>query len=192
MEEDRIKWNQRFESEESYLGRKPSPFLAQEIDTILRLAPGRHAVDIACGEGRNSLFLAQHGFEVTGLDISDVGLEKGRRQADHTGLSIDFQRVDLDEYEFKNNFDLIINFNFLLRGLLPKAVKALKPGGILIIDTIMESPQLLATHKNPAFFLGRGELRTICEGFPGEILIYEELPKDEMPTARVLFRKAGG
>lgn len=189
MESDRIKWNQRFESEESYLGQKASPFLAREIDVILGLAPGKRALDIACGEGRNSVFLARHGFSVTALDISDVGLEKGVRRAGQEGVTIDFQRVDLEEYRFTDTFDLIINFNFLLRDLIPRSVAALAAGGLLIVDTIMESAQLLAAHRNPAFFLGHGELRQICENLPGEILIYEELPEDEMPTARVLFRK---
>ncbi len=189
MESDRIKWNQRFESEESYLGQKASPFLAREIDAIMGMAPGKRAVDIACGEGRNSVFLARHGFTVTALDISDVGLEKGKRRAEREGVAIDFLRVDLDEYRFTDTYDLIINFNFLLRDLIPRSVAALAAGGLLVVDTIMESPQLLAAHRNPDFFLGRGELRQICENLPGEILIYEELPDDEMPTARVLFRK---
>jgi len=76
-----------------------------------------------------------------------------------------------------------------LRGLIPEEVKALSPGGLLIVDTIMESPQLLASH-NPAYLLLRGELQKICEEFDGEILFSEELLEGEFPTARVLFRKA--
>lgn len=190
MESDRIKWNQRFGSEEAYLGQNPSPFLSRVIDTILRIAPGKRSLDIACGEGRNSIFLAQQGFQVTALDISDVALVKAAKWAEQEGVQIDFQQVDLDEYCFTNQFDLIINFNFLLRDLIPESLRALSPGGLLIIDTIMASPQLLATH-NPSYFLRQGELQRICEGFPGEILFYEELPEDEMPTARVLFKKSG-
>ena len=72
MEADKIKWNRRFGSEDSFLGERPSPFLLQEIKRIKRLAPGKRALDIACGEGRNSIFLARQGFLVTALDISDV------------------------------------------------------------------------------------------------------------------------
>lgn len=190
MEKDRIKWNQRFGSEDTYLGERPSPLLSQEIDRIRRLAPGKRALDIACGEGRNSVFLAQQGFLVTALDISDVGLGKAARRAAEAGVTVDFQQVDLDGYRFTDQFDLIINFNFLLRDLIPEAVHALTPGGLLIIDTIMESPQLLASH-NPDYLLRRGELQRICEGFDGEILLSEELMEGEFPTARVLFRKAG-
>jgi 2-polyprenyl-3-methyl-5-hydroxy-6-metoxy-1,4-benzoquinol methylase len=189
VEADRIKWNQRFESQDTYLGERPSPLLSREIEQILRLSPGRRALDIACGEGRNSVFLAQQGFRVTGLDISDVGLAKGMKRAGKAGVVVDFRQVDLDEYHFAEQFDLIINFNFLLRGLIPEAFRALSPGGILIIDTIMESGEMLAAH-NPSYLLGRGELQRICAGLPGEILLYEEQTEDEMPTARVMFRKA--
>ena len=189
MEADRIKWNRRFESEDTYLGERPSPLLSREIERIQRLAPGKRALDIACGEGRNSVFLAQQGLLVTALDISDVGLGKAVRRAEAAGVAVDFQQADLDEYRFTEQFDLIINFNFLLRKLIPEEVGALSPGGLLIIDTIMESPELLKAH-NPAYLLGRGELQRICEGFDGELLFAEELLEGEFPTARVLFRKA--
>jgi tellurite methyltransferase len=189
MEADRTKWNQRFGSQPTYLGERPSPFLAREIEQILRLAPGKRALDIACGEGRNSVFLAQHGFLVTGLDISDVGLAKAALRAEEAGVSIDFRNVDLDDYQITEQFDLIINFNFLLRELIPHETRALSPGGLLMVDTIMESPDLLASH-NPSYLLRRGELQTICEGLDGEILLLEELREGEFPTARVLFRKA--
>lgn len=189
MEEDRLKWNQRFASDDSYLGERPSPFLLREIDRIRQLAPGKRALDIACGEGRNSIFLAQNGFEVTAVDISEVGLAKAAKRAEKEGVNIDFQRVDLDDYQFTGKFDLILNFNFLLRDLIPQAVQALSTGGLLIIDTLMESPQLLATHSNPAYFLRRGELHSICKDLPGKIVLYEELPGNELSTARILFRK---
>jgi 2-polyprenyl-3-methyl-5-hydroxy-6-metoxy-1,4-benzoquinol methylase len=178
----------RFESEETYLGRKPSTFLLREIETLQRLSPGNRALDIACGEGRNSIYLAQHGFLVTALDISDIGIVKAFQRAEEERVQIDFQRVDLDEYKFTDQFDLIIIFNFLQRELIPKASQALSPGGLLIIDTILESPELLALH-NPAYLLRRGELRSLCERLPGEVLINEELNEGEMPTARIMFRK---
>lgn len=190
MEADRTKWNRRFGSEDTYLGVHPSPFLSQEIERILMLAPGKRALDIACGEGRNSVFLAQHGFRVTALDISDVGLGKAARRAEAARVVVDFQQVDLDDYHFTEQFDLIVNFNFLLRELIPEAVRSLSPSGLLMVDTIMESPELLASH-NPAYLLRQGELQKICEGFEGELLFCEELPEGDMPTARVLFWKAG-
>lgn len=188
MDQDRIKWNKRFESQDSYLGNRPSPFLANQISTIKELAPGNTALDVACGEGRNSVFLATNGFRVTGLDISDIGLAKAAARSREAEVTVDFRRVDLDNYELSERYDLILNFNFLLRELIPQEVRALNPGGVLLFDTIMESPQLLESH-NPAYLLGRGELVKLFEGFDGEILFAEESESGEMPTARVLFRK---
>jgi len=190
MEQDRIKWNKRFQSQDSYLGNRPSPFLAREIDRIKRLAPGNSALDVACGEGRNSVFLATNGFRVTGLDISEVGLAKAAIRAKTEKVAVDFIRVDLDDYEIGERYDLILNFNFLLRELIPQEIRALNPGGVLLFDTILESPQLLESH-NPAYLLGRGELVRLFENYDGEILFAEESESGEMPTGRVLFRKSG-
>lgn len=188
METDRIKWNQRYESEDSFLGEHPSPFLAREIERIKTLTPGFTALDIACGEGRNSLFLAQHGFTVTGLDISDSGLRKGRKRARANGVDIDFKRVDLDSYAFEGCYDLIINFNFLMRELISSEVACLNPGGVLLFDTIMASEKLLQIH-NPSYLLHPGELHRIFEAFPGAILYSDETCCGDMPTTRLLFRK---
>jgi 2-polyprenyl-3-methyl-5-hydroxy-6-metoxy-1,4-benzoquinol methylase len=188
VEEDRIKWNKRFESEDSYLGERPSPFLAQEIERIKTLTPGLHALDIACGEGRNSVFLARHGFRVTGLDISDIGLSKGRNRALAEGVIVDFQRVDLDGFLIEESYDLILNFNFLLRTLIPAEIASLNPGGLLLFDTIMSSEQLLQSH-NPAYLLQPGELLGIFGAFEGDILFSEERCCGDTPTARLLFRK---
>lgn len=190
METDRIKWNERFGSENSFLGEHPSPFLAGEVERLLRLAPGRRALDIACGEGRNSIFLARHGFRVTGIDISDAGIDKAVRRARAEGLEIDFHRMDLDGWQIDRQYDLLLNFNFLLRPLIPEEVRALAPGGLLLFDTILESPRLLATH-NPDFFLRYGELERTFQTFEGEILFSEECREGEAPTARLLFRKKG-
>ena len=187
MESDRIKWNQRFASEASFLGELPSPFLVREMERIRRLAPGLRALDIACGEGRNSIYLARQGFRVTGLDISDVGIAKGTQRASEAGVEVEFRQVDLEGYRLCERFDLIINFNFLLRALIPEEVAALTPGGLLLFDTILESPHLLANHT-PAYLLGRGELGRIFAAYDGEVLFQEE-EAGEMPTARLLFRK---
>lgn len=190
METDRDKWNKRFASKESYLGIRPSPSLQREIERIKQLVPGKRALDIACGEGRNSLFLREHGFQVTAVDISDIGLAKGKQRAAELGLDINFRQADLDEYEIEGQYDLVLNFNYLLRQLIPQEVAALAPGGILLFDTIRESPSLLQSH-NPDYLLKCGELQQIFEEYDGEILFFEETDSGEMPTARLLFRKSG-
>ena len=153
--------------------QRPSPFLSREIDTLKDSPLGCGPWISPAAKDATAVSWHSHGFQVTALDISDVGLGKAAQRA-RRKVRVDFRQVDLDEYRFTEQFDLIINFNFLLRELIPAAVRALAPGGLLMIDTIMESPDLLTSH-NPAYLLRRGELLKICEGLPGEILIHEEL-----------------
>jgi tellurite methyltransferase len=188
MKDDREKWNERYAASGFYLGPAPSPFLAGNISLITSLASGRKALDIACGEGRNSIFLAQNGFSVTGLDIAEEGLAKGEQWARCEGLDVTFACSDMETFEFSERYDLILNFNFLLRSLIPRMFAALNPGGIIVFDTILDTPSLEGSHKK-AYLLQPGELRTLFAGFPGKIIVCEELPLGPMPTARLIFHK---
>jgi 2-polyprenyl-3-methyl-5-hydroxy-6-metoxy-1,4-benzoquinol methylase len=188
MTDCRSKWNDRYTGPGLYLGPAPSRFLAENIALIKDLAPGNKALDIACGEGRNSIFLARNGFAVTGLDISEEGLDKAERWANTEVLAVAFHCIDLEDHEFSDTWDLIINFNFLLRDLIPKMVDALNPGGVIVFDTILDTSILEGSH-NRAFLLERGELQTIFASYSGEIILCEELPLGPMPTARLIFRK---
>ncbi len=183
-----LKWDQRFREQECVLGTEPSRFLVDNMPLIKSLVPGIRALDIACGEGRNSIFLAEEGFRVTGIDISPAGLEKARRWMERRGLRIDFRQADLGKYVFEERYDLIINFNFLLRDLIPKSVAALAPKGVMVFDTLLDSPHVPTRHKKE-HLLQPGELVRIFSAFSGEILLAEELPFDPMPTARLIFRK---
>lgn len=183
-----LKWDQRFRTEECVLGNDPSAYLADNIEVIKRLVPGKRALDIACGEGRNSVYLAKQGFRVVGLDISDAGLEKARAWMARESVTIDLRRVDLERCHLTGTFDLIINFNFLLRDLIPQEVAALAPGGVLVFDTLMDSPYVPCPHKKE-YLLEPGELLAIFRTFKGEILLPEERPYDQMPTAKLIFRK---
>lgn len=183
------KWDERFRGEEFALGTDPSPYLAENIELIKLLAPGRKALDIACGEGRNSIFLAREGFDVTGLDISKAGLEKAIKWMERENLRIDFRIQDLEGYEFTETYDLIINFNFLLRDLIPKSVAALHPGGVIVFDSILDSPYVPTTHKKE-FLLQTGELQSIFSSFHGKIFLPEERLHDRNPTARLIFQMA--
>ena len=189
MESDRIKWNSRFASQESFLGRRPSPFLAREIERIKQLVTGRRALDIACGEGRNSIFLAGHGFQVTGVDISEVGLAKAARRAAEEAVDVEFVHADLDHVRPGGRFDLVLNFNFLQRSLIPVEVELLRPGGVLLFDTILALPSIPAP-SNPDFYLQPGELQRLFSGYGGEILSHEESDAGDVPTARLMFRKS--
>jgi tellurite methyltransferase len=191
MDDDRSKWDSRYAGEGFFIGPAPSAFLVERIELIKSLCPGRRALDIACGEGRNSIFLAKRGFSVTGIDISPEGIGKAARWAEAERLDIEFITADLDVYELCGSWDLIINFNFLLRGLLSKGVAALNPGGVMLVDTILDTPCLEGGHTR-AFLLQPDELTRLFAGFPGKILFHNEQPLDSVPTAKLIFQKNGG
>ncbi|MRR54865.1 MAG: class I SAM-dependent methyltransferase [Deltaproteobacteria bacterium] len=187
-ENSQLKWDNRFRNETCVLGIDPSRYLVDHLDLIMAHVPGTKALDVACGEGRNSIFLAKRGFQVSGLDISAVGLEKGRQWMEREGVTIDFRAVNLERYEFTEQYDLILNCNFLLRNLIPKSVAALSSGGILVFDTLVDSPFVPNNHSKE-HLLQPGELVRIFQGFPGKILTQEEKLHDEMPTAKLIFQK---
>lgn len=189
MESDRIKWDQRYSGPEHFFSVGPSRLLANSLEHILSLVPGRRALDLACGEGRNCIYLAQHGFDATGVDISPRGLERGRRRAAEVGVSVDFVEADLDQWRPQGVYHLILNFNFLMRELIPSLVEVLAPGGILLMETILDAPGADGHRKD--FLLQSGELRRIFEAYDGNILLLEEeVDAPEMPVARVMFQKA--
>lgn len=186
MNDDSRRWDERYQSEEFLLGTNPSRFLAERIEEVKALCPGRKALDIACGEGRNSIFLARLGFRVTGLDISPVGVAKARRWAEREGLDCDFRLVNLESCQFTETYDLIINFNFLLRELIPREVAALNPGGVIVFDTILQSPTAPVPHRQE-FLLLPGELARLFAPYPGTILFCGEYPDSATPTAKLIY-----
>ena len=129
MKNDKEKWNERYSTLE--YPNEPSEL----VRDYYSLANMGSALDIASGNGRNSIFLASKGFEVDAIDISDFALTLAKRK----NSGIQFIDEDLDFFRLKtNNYDLIININFLQRRLFPQIQDALKAGGILIFETFLE------------------------------------------------------
>jgi 2-polyprenyl-3-methyl-5-hydroxy-6-metoxy-1,4-benzoquinol methylase len=188
MDADRIKWDERYGGKDYVFSFAPSGFLAKSLDRIGSLVKGRRALDIACGEGRNGIFLAQHGFEVDAVDISERGLERGRRRAEELGVPVNFVQADLEEYRLQEVYDLILNFNFLLRPLIPHMVECLAPGGVILMETILNTSALQGAH-NQAFLLQPGELERLFTRPDGSILLVEEDPSEANPVARIMFQK---
>jgi len=171
MKADQKRWNDRFGRKEFAFGKEPNPFLKKHI----RLLPKGKALDIASGEGRNTVFLAQHGFEVDAVDISDRGLKKAQKLARDKGVKINTLLVDLDQYQIeKEQYDLIANFYFLRRRLIPRIKKGLKKGGKVIFETYLLEHRTLGTGgpKQAKYFLKPNELLGLFKDF--RILFYRE------------------
>ncbi len=129
----RKRWNEVFEREEVSFNTKPNSFLARCLDRVV--AKGK-AIDIAMGQGRNAVLLAKHGFETTGIDISDVAIEQAKKLAADAGVKLTAVNADVFAYDYgKERWDLvsIIYFN-PARSILEKYKQAVKPGGYIVIE----------------------------------------------------------
>jgi len=171
MKLDQKRWDERFKGKGFAFGKEPNPFLKKHI----RLLPKGKALDIATGEGRNAVFLAQHGFEVDAVDISWVGLKKAQKLAGEIGVKIHTSFANLNTYQIKKEkYDLIANFYFLRRGLIPKIKKGLKKGGRVIFETYTLEQKNIGTEgpKDPKYFLKPNELLRLFKDF--RILFYRE------------------
>ena len=171
MKTDQKRWDERFGKKEFAFGKEANPFLKRHIAFI----PKGKALDIATGEGRNAIFLAKHGFDVDVVDISKMGLRKARKLAEEMGVKIHTFYADLDTYQIKKGqYDLIANFYFLKRSLIPKIKKGLKKGGKVIFETYILEHRSLCTGgpKQSKYFLKLNELLRLFDGF--RILRYRE------------------
>ena len=162
--DDRLRWDRQHA--ESLGAEQPSSFLREIIESSCWDMPRGRALDIACGKGRNALFLAEQGFEVVAIDISPVALEAAQRQAQERSLAIAWQQADLEQVELPQaDYHLIVNFNYLQRSLIPSMKSALRPGGYVIFETYLVDQQAIGHPKNPAYLLDYNELLDFFRDF---------------------------
>jgi tellurite methyltransferase len=163
-QEDQIRWDRKHG--DRHASREPSAFLIEILTAQSWEIPRGRALDIATGEGRNALCLAEHGFDVEGIDISAAGLVEAERRAREKSLTISWRRADLEGIELPEScYDLIVNLNYLHRSLIPQIMGALKTGGLLIFETYLIGHEALGEPKNPAYLLGHNELLDLFRGF---------------------------
>ena len=166
-EADRERWNGRYAAGE-YAGRSwPSDFLKE---SITRLPVGR-ALDLACGLGRNARFLAENGWQVDAVDISDVAL--GKAEALAPTADIRWLACDLEQgFTPPADYDLILNIRYVNLPLLASLRSALRTGGALLVEQHLALPELaddVVGPRNPRFRVERGALREVAEGLRIEI-----------------------
>ena len=134
-------WDERYNEVEYVFGTEPNDFLRDEFRKI---TSGGRVLCLAEGEGRNAVFLAQQGYQVTATDMSEVGLNKALKLARDRGVDIITQVADLADYEFgEAKWDGIV----AIWAHLPTAVRqyvyaqiapALKPNGVFILEAYTE------------------------------------------------------
>ncbi len=171
MQSDQDRWDEKYKRKRFVSGTEANPFLRKHI----RFLPKGKALDIATGEGKNAVFLAHHGFDVEAVDISKFGLRKARKFAKESGVRIRTLQADLDQYPLEEGrYDLITDFYFLDRRLIPRIKRGLKKGGRVVFETYLKEQMSLSNDgpKNPRYLLKPNELLTLFRGF--RILFYRE------------------
>ncbi len=134
-------WNERYNEAEYVFGTEPNDFLRQVFENI---PAGGKVLCLAEGEGRNAVFLAEQGYKVTAMDLSEVGLNKALKLASDKGVDIKIEVADLADYQFgEAQWDGIVS----IWAHLPESVRqyvhaqitpALKPAGVFILEAYTE------------------------------------------------------
>lgn len=156
-------WNEKYRNRE-HLKDAPLPLLMRIAEILV---PG-DALDIACGPGRNTLFLAEHGWHVTAVDSSPVAIQHLRDRAGERAFNVEAHVADLEREEFEiapAGYDLICNCYYLQRSLFPQIRAGVRPGGIVVAAIHMVDPTPGLKSMNPDYLLRSGELRDIFAGW---------------------------
>lgn len=177
-------WDTRFADTEYAYGKEPNDFLRQQVSSLKK---GK-LLTLAEGEGRNAVFLAKLGFDVTAVDASIKGLNKAQLLASQNEVTITTVHADLADYDLgEQKWDSVVSifapFGSTLRKVLHRdIVKSLKPGGTFLIeaytpeqirfgtgggndpDTMMTPSQLAGELKGLTFDLLQQSEREVVEG----------------------------
>lgn len=173
--DDKERWNRRY-AQGAYGGREhPCVLLDRLVAQWSPVAPGSRALDLACGAGRNAIYLARCGYRVDALDISDEALTVAAQRADAAGVSVNFEQCDLDEDVTFEGYDLIVVVRYADLDLVRRLVHALRPGGRLLVEAHVAGPlfsrapdaqgqPLIGGPSSERFRLPPGSLAKACAG----------------------------
>lgn len=160
------------------------------IDHAHLLPTAGDALDLACGRGRNAIWLAQRGLRTVGLDRDPWALRVARDEADRLGVVLATSVVDLEADGVALDHascDVIVAVHYLHRALFPTIRAALRPGGVLVYETFTRAQAARGKPTNPAFLLNPGELRELVS--PLEILVEREGDFEGKMLASVIARR---
>ncbi|HEX2662575.1 MAG TPA: class I SAM-dependent methyltransferase [Candidatus Acidoferrum sp.] len=196
-----------WDAKHSLAAREAAEAPAGILAELCPLLPTGAALDLACGRGRNAIFLAEHGRPVTAVDWSAAALDllEKRAQALHLPVrriqriekakqaraGIDLVLADLESAQLEvNGYFLILCVRYLQRSLFPQICGALRPGGMLLFETYTKAQlDFPGGPRNPAHLLDKGELR---KAFPElQTVFYREL-RAEQGIASLAARKPQG
>jgi len=175
---DKEKWDLKYLKKSQLLRPRDS---SKNLQKYIVHCKGDKALDLACGSGRNSIFLAECGFDVDSLDIAKIALEALNTEAKKKNLlsKINTYQVDLDSYKMKeDHYNIIVMANFLDKAVLESAKNALKVDGILFVETYMVSDENEKKESNLKYLLKEKELKNMLDD-SWEILYYDEFENED-------------
>ncbi|MFW5927830.1 MAG: class I SAM-dependent methyltransferase [Thermoplasmatota archaeon] len=168
MEKDTI-YNEKYKSEKYYWGKEPS----SSCFKVLELKPPVEKLKllvVGCGEGKNAVFFARNGYDVTAFDLSEEGIKKTKRFAADVGIELEAFTADLNEFRCKENYDIIFSNGTLHYIPVNLRVEILddyrdhtNPGGINVHSVFVDKPFI-----RPAPDIEE----TACKWISGELMTY--------------------
>jgi tellurite methyltransferase len=178
-------WDEHY-SDPGNIDWTPDPLLLEAAEWL----PPGDALDLACGAGRNALYLAKIGWRVTAVDASHAAIDLLRRRS--AGRAIELHTADLEAGGFRispESYDLVFDFYYLQRNLFPHIRQGVRLGGVFTGAIHLPDKSGSGPPRNPAFLLQPGELREAFAGW--KILYYSESARPPgRPAARIIARRA--
>ncbi|MEW6335831.1 MAG: class I SAM-dependent methyltransferase [Acidobacteriota bacterium] len=185
--DERAKWESRYKAaDEPFYGHAPSAFLAQSLELLPR--PGR-CLDLGGGEGRNALYLASLGWEVTVADVAVAGLARARALCRSAAPKISLVAADLTATPLRprlNSVDLILVINFHHRNTIRLAAEWLRPGGALLVEgfALEQLGRPSGGPRDPRHLWEPNELLSLAEGLRVKWYEDREVAGDDNPRHR--------
>ncbi|MBN1545124.1 MAG: methyltransferase domain-containing protein [Syntrophaceae bacterium] len=172
---------------------EPAALLRQHASLFIQELPSAPILDLACGNGRNGIYLATLGVPVVLCDISEAALSRAKASAAIQGVTPKFMVLDLEKEGHApleaNAYGGILVFRYLYRPLMPVIKQAIRSGGVLIYETFTVDQVRYGKPTNPDFLLQPGELQQRFADW--EVLHYFEgiQPDPERAVAQIVCRK---
>lgn len=167
-------WEDRYRSGDYNPREHPAPLLPENVDWL----PDGRALDLATGQGRNALFLAEHGYDVDAVDIAPAALEEARRRADDRGVTVEWIAADIDEFELPTDaYDVITISYYYNFNKLPDVKDALAPGGVVLYEHHLRSSE--SVDRGPSgdrYRMRSNDLLRACSDLT--VLRYEEATRE--------------
>jgi len=203
--EAKLEWSEMLASElrsrellafgESYCRLwEPAAIIETFVAQFAKNASGKRALDLGCGSGRDSVYLALNGWQVTAVDYLQAAIGNLAQLAQNHRVSVKGLQLDLEQQndplgQLPGPFDLILVIRYLHRPLLTQIRDKIAEGGFIVYQTFMQGCEKFGKPKNPRFLLKPGELANVFTGF--EVLVDKiEYLDDGRPTNVFIARKS--